>query len=120
VWFFGILILGGSWLYFDWIFSGKGYQFNWHWMLCLMVLFTVEIVFRIGGLQQIAMLLHTKDYLLWNVAGLVLQGVILGLFFAAAIPISLMRLLWMFLATESILMVLFYFGRYRNKSHETI
>jgi O-antigen/teichoic acid export membrane protein len=120
VWFFGILILGGSWLYFDWIFSGKGYQFNWHWMLCLMVLFTVEIVFRIGGLQQIAMLLHTKEYLLWNVAGLVLQGAILGLLFWAAIPISLMRLLWMFLATESILMVLFYFGRYRNKIHETI
>ena len=118
LWVMGLVVLGSATLYFDVLFAGKGYAYQQGWIELLMVLYTVELILRIGGLQTLLLVLKTREYLRWNSFGMVLQLGILGvLLLMGRYSQDLMQLLWVLVICEFVLLVLFYGGFKRFQCH---
>jgi hypothetical protein len=111
LWIFGLIILGTAQYYFNFLFSEKGYAYQSQWIGLLMVLYTVELILRIGGLQTLLLVLKTKEYLKWNSLGMGLQLGVLGILWVAGrFTQEIAQLLWVLVFCELVLLLLFYGG----------
>jgi hypothetical protein len=118
LWIMGLVVLGSATLYFDLLFAGKGYAYQQGWIELLMVLYTVELILRIGGLQTLLLVLKTREYLRWNSFGMLLQlGILVVLLLLGRYTQDLMQLLWVLVICEFVLLVLFYGGFKRFQCH---
>lgn len=119
LWIMGLVVLGSATFYFDVLFAGKEYVYQHGWIGLLMVLYTLELMLRIGGLQTLLLVLKTREYLRWNSFGMVLQLGILGvLLLMGRYTQDLMQLLWVLVICEFVLLVLFYGGFKQFQGHE--
>ena len=119
LWIMGLVVLGSAMLYFDVLFAGKGYAYQEGWIGLLMVLYSVELILRIGGLQTLLLVLKTREYLRWNSLGMALQLGILGvLLLMGRYTQDLAQLLWVLVICEFVLLVLFYGGFKQFQGHE--